>query len=672
MRQRPEDVLAGGNGRQREYATDGPRFQQANVVEDLIIRGGLMPETDRGGDQTAIRVRYSYEPVYNQLHTVIDPRGLDPSYVPPTGGVTSEARYTTRHTFDFQEGTDLVGLADVLGVTVPEVTMLLADAGIAIGLGDVNGDGRTDQIAGNVIRTDYPSVTLLASSNQAALEGDTVQEVVELFAFNDFGQLIRHTDPEANVTEYAYYPERDPNGDGIIDNPLGDPTTGGYLQQITVDTTSNPLRNSGTNPTSTNIHRVYEYDTVGNVTREINGRGIATDCVVNALNQVVQIVHAAGHDLISPLPVEPTTPVDFRYLERLFYDANDNVVRRQVEDRGNTSDVGFPGDINSDGKLDASDIDELYASFGLPPTPITDFNADGMVGMADMNILILDLFGTRYGDANLDGVVDTSDFNVWNTNKFTAGGGWAKGNFTGDAVVDASDFNVWNSNKFTIGQGNRSIPAVDFVYEYDILDQLVESREEVDKDHQLVTRFRYDPNQNSVLTLFPEGNAQAAIYDERDLLYQTIEGRLITPPLVLLAPGDPTDFDVRGGIECTCTTYHYDLNGNLIETVDAADTDLSTDNNSDLGGSGDRTRYIYDGFDRLASVIDSVGNQTVYQYDPAGNRVRELTFGPVGGASPTADGPDIWPAPFRSMASSRWGTWSILICLQRPSISMTN
>ncbi len=60
---------------------------------------------------------------------------------------------------------------------------------------------------------------------------------------------------------------------------------------------------------------------------------------------------------------------------------------------------------------------------------------------------------------------------------------------------------------------------------------------------------------------------------------------------------------------------------------------------------GDRTRYVYDGFDRLNSVIDSVGDQTVYQYDPAGDIVRELDFGPVGGPSPTSDGPGTLTGP---------------------------
>ena len=55
----------------------------------------------------------------------------------------------------------------------------------------------------------------------------------------------------------------------------------------------------------------------------------------------------------------------------------------------------------------------------------------------------------RGGDYNLDGVVDGSDFNIWNSHKFTNTNRWCSGDGNADGVVDGSDFNLWNSNKFT-------------------------------------------------------------------------------------------------------------------------------------------------------------------------------------------------------------------------------
>ena len=63
------------------------------------------------------------------------------------------------------------------------------------------------------------------------------------------------------------------------------------------------------------------------------------------------------------------------------------------------------------------------------------------------------------GDANLDGVVDTSDFNVWTSNKFTSVAAWSAGDFNADGAVDISDFNIWNTTKFT-SSNDQARPSV--------------------------------------------------------------------------------------------------------------------------------------------------------------------------------------------------------------------
>src|SRR5262249_35547333 len=150
---------------------------------------------------------------------------------------------------DYQEGTNFAALGAMLGLSAAATQALLAAEGVPMGLGDVNGDGRTDQIGGNRIREQAPTVTLLPGSNEATVEGPTQQPIVTRYVYNDFGQVTSVTDPEGNVTTYQYYPERDPGGNGIILNPGGNATTGGYLMQTVEDATSAPGRDSGTNPT---------------------------------------------------------------------------------------------------------------------------------------------------------------------------------------------------------------------------------------------------------------------------------------------------------------------------------------------------------------------------------------------------------------------------------------
>jgi hypothetical protein len=77
---------------------------------------------------------------------------------------------------------------------------------------------------------------------------------------------------------------------------------------------------------------------------------------------------------------------------------------------------------------------------------LLDGNGDGVPGDDFMQPVLVALSG----DANMDGCVDGSDFNLWNSHKFQSGGvGWQEGDFNNDDAVDGSDFNLWNANKFT-------------------------------------------------------------------------------------------------------------------------------------------------------------------------------------------------------------------------------
>ena len=116
------------------------------------------------------------------------------------------------------------------------------------------------------------------------------------------------------------------------------------------------------------------------------------------------------------------------------------------------------GDFNADGSFDCEDVDSLVAQIvsGID-LPTFDLNGDSQVDASDLNLWLARAgaanlpSGNPYlrGDANLDGVVDGSDFIVWNSHKFTSVAAWCSGDFTADGVVDGSDFIAWNGNKFT-------------------------------------------------------------------------------------------------------------------------------------------------------------------------------------------------------------------------------
>ena len=117
----------------------------------------------------------------------------------------------------------------------------------------------------------------------------------------------------------------------------------------------------------------------------------------------------------------------------------------EVDFSGNVS-----GDYNNDGLVDAADIDILVTAARMPAAAVyMDLDGSFSVTQGDVTALLQTIVGARYGDANLDGVVDGSDFNIWNDNKFqSCNKSWAQGDWNGDGAVDGSDLNIWNINKF--------------------------------------------------------------------------------------------------------------------------------------------------------------------------------------------------------------------------------
>ncbi|MEO1128227.1 MAG: RHS repeat-associated core domain-containing protein, partial [Planctomycetota bacterium] len=263
--------------------------------------------------------------------------------------------------------------------------------------------------------------------------------------------------------------------------PFPDPQEG-YLQDRIIDATATALVTT------------YEYDLVGNAIRIIDPKGQDDLIEYNALDQVVR-----------ELSRETSPGSGIRYERLTWYDANDNVVRIDVENRDETGAVGA--------NTHFSTIFE-YEILDNRTRSIQEF------GDAPLGPFQLDL-------ASLGPLV--------------------------------SEF--------------------------------------------IIDEFEYDDNRNRVVDRYGEATAGSQptnvverTYDERDLLFEMVR-----------APGDPDKSTVR---------YTYDERGNTT-TVEV--------------GLEDPTprvhEGVYDGYRRLVSTTDPMGNVTEFTYDANGNRTNVITFG---------------------------------------------
>lgn len=130
----------------------------------------------------------------------------------------------------------------------------------------------------------------------------------------------------------------------------------------------------------------------------------------------------------------------------------------------------------------------------------------------------------------------------------------------------------------------------------------------------ITTEYGYDNNNNLVFIRFGEAvegrqpaNTVVRVYDERDLLFQETR-----------APGDPHQ---------STRQHDYDGNGNMTITYTGLEAPIPH-----------FWPYRYDGYNRLVSTADPMGNVTGYTYDANGNLTEYFMKGELLDTSPGSSG----------------------------------
>ena len=104
------------------------------------------------------------------------------------------------------------------------------------------------------------------------------------------------------------------------------------------------------------------------------------------------------------------------------------------------------GDVNQNTMLDGDDIDRLSMAIAEAGTSLFfDFNQDMTVSELDRQVWVEQLAQTVFGDADLNGAVEFSDFLALSEN-FEERGGWSEGDFDGNGEIGFSDFLALSEN----------------------------------------------------------------------------------------------------------------------------------------------------------------------------------------------------------------------------------
>ena len=116
---------------------------------------------------------------------------------------------------------------------------------------------------------------------------------------------------------------------------------------------------------------------------------------------------------------------------------------------GLTKVMSPEGDLDADDALDAADVDMLANKIGgrrnlwWLPDAAFDMNSDSVVSVEDHRVWVKDLAHTWYGDADLDGEFNSSDFvQVFQAGTYetTESASWSEGDWNGDGIFDSNDF----------------------------------------------------------------------------------------------------------------------------------------------------------------------------------------------------------------------------------------
>ncbi|MDC1287530.1 PKD domain-containing protein, partial [Gammaproteobacteria bacterium] len=435
-----------------------------------------------------------------------------------------------------------------------------------------------------------------------------ISSIQEDFEYNQFGQMTARVSPDNGSNsrrrdEFTYYPSGPQRG---------------YRQNQIIDAGN------------FNLTTQYEYDVVGNVVRLVDPRGNDTQYVVNQLDQTVRrISRPVGNGLTA------------RYQQDTFYDANNNVIRHDIQNVDDQGNVSANAAFTTTYEYEILDeVTRVSREVDANKTIVEEYEYD-----ANRNRTL-----TRTGEATNGNQPANVIQTLYDERDLPFRAVQAPGN----ALQSTTQFDYdQNENLVVSTQGTESAQPRITQHTFDGYNRKVSTLDAM--GNTMV--YGYDANSNITseksigeLTDVPgsAGNVRlqesTTAFDAMDRPTSTIESFFDTASqagiddgivLTLLEYSDNSqlvrivddnnhattmEYDtanrkrlVRDAKNNT-TSYEYDDNSNVVRTTEV---ELS-----DLGNPAETfvTQFNFDNHDRLIRTIDNVGNTNDYAYDSRNNK----------------------------------------------------
>ncbi len=164
--------------------------------------------------------------------------------------------------------------------------------------------------------------------------------------------------------------------------------------------------------------------------------------VITAFDDVNAVI-----DTVTLSAVDPFQLISFRgNIDRIEVKNNATGTRLNAIDDFGFTPFSLLGDFNGDGSLGVADLNLLSGEVRRGGGDLAfDLTDDGQVNQQDRRIWVEDVFGTLFGDADLNKEVAFADFLALSSN-FGLVGGWTKGDFDGSGTVQFPAVLLLSSN----------------------------------------------------------------------------------------------------------------------------------------------------------------------------------------------------------------------------------